>query len=77
MARLSALPTLRTWLIALVAVLGGNAIYFIVLLPELPPGWVHQPFAFDRGLALDFACCLALYLILRAAWARWWPLEGR
>jgi hypothetical protein len=76
-ARLPALSSLRTWLLSLVAVLGGNAIYFVLLLPELPPAWVHQPFQADRGLALDFACCLALYLILRAASARWWPVPGR
>lgn len=77
MARLSALPALRSWLLALVAVLGGNAIYFVLLLPELSPAWVHQPFQADRGLGLDFACCLALYLILWAASARWWPAAGQ
>ncbi|MBI2956909.1 MAG: hypothetical protein HYY26_06325 [Acidobacteria bacterium] len=52
---------------ALLAVLLGNAAYFFVLLPFLPAAWQHQPFQFDRGLALDFVLCLAFYLLLRAA----------
>lgn len=77
MARLSALPSLQNWLVSLAAVVGGNALYFLVLLPGLPPGWVHQPFRFDRGLALDFVLCLALYLILRSVSARLWPVAWR
>jgi len=48
-----------------------------VLLPGLPPDWVHQPFQLDRGLALDFVLCLALYLILRSVSARLWPVAWR
>lgn len=45
------------------AILAGNLIYFFLLSPRLPDAWRHQPFAFDRGLALDFLLCLALYLL--------------
>lgn len=55
---------MNTWFRALVAVLAGNALYFVVLMPVLPPGLRHTPYAYDLGLALDFAICLALYLAL-------------
>lgn len=63
----------RTWPAAawrdfLLAVLAGNALYYLALFGLLPSGWQHQPFAFDRGLGLDFVLCLALYALLR--WAR-------
>jgi hypothetical protein len=49
---------------ALGAVLAGNAIYFLLLLPRLP-GWArHAPFTLDVGLILDFVICVALYLAL-------------
>ncbi len=37
---------------AVVAVLGGNALYFLVLFEHLPESWQHQPLALDRGLGL-------------------------
>lgn len=52
---------------ALIAVLGGNALYFLFLNPQLPPPWQHQPFALDRGLGLDFLLCLVLFALLRLA----------
>ena len=52
---------------ALAAVLGGNALYFLLLGPRLPDPWHHQPFALDRGLGLDFLLCLALFGVLRLA----------
>lgn len=55
---------MNVWLRALVAVLAGNALYFVVLTPVLPPGLRHRPFAYDLGLAIDFVICLALYLVL-------------
>lgn len=56
----------RAFVEALAAVLAGNAVYFLLLAPVLPPGWRHQPLALDRGLALDFLLCLALYAAARA-----------
>jgi len=51
---------------ALAAVLAGNAVYFLLLAPALPPAWRHEPLALDRGLALDFLLCLGLYVAVRA-----------
>jgi H+/gluconate symporter-like permease len=46
---------------ALLAVLAGNAIYFLVLAPLLPPAARHQPLQLDLGLVVDFGVCLAVY----------------
>jgi len=48
---------------SLVAVLLGNAIYFL-LVPYLPPAARHQPQKIDWGLAVDFWFCLAIYGLL-------------
>ncbi|MBI4464987.1 MAG: hypothetical protein HY647_09810 [Acidobacteria bacterium] len=48
----------------LVAVLGGNFLYFGILYPYLPPGARHHPFHLDWGLAIDFWICVALYGLL-------------
>ena len=50
------------------AILAGNALYFLVLAPQLPASWQHQPFVLDRGLLLDFGLCLAAYGLIRL-WA--------
>ncbi|MBI4466172.1 MAG: hypothetical protein HY656_01925 [Acidobacteria bacterium] len=55
---------------ALGAVLAGNALYFLLLLPRLPEPWQHQSFALDRGLGLDFLICLSLYGLVRTVRAR-------
>lgn len=47
------------------AVLLGNALYFLLLLPRLPEFWRHQRFALDAGLGLDFLVCLGLYALAR------------
>lgn len=57
----------RAWGTFLVAALLGNGLYFLVLSPHLPEPWQHRPFAFDRGLGLDFLLCLAAYGLLRLA----------
>ncbi len=44
----------------LAAILVGNAVYF-TLLPHLPARVRHEPYAFDLGLILDFALCVAAY----------------
>jgi len=51
---------------ALAAVLAGNALYFLLLTPELPAWARHQPFTLDAGLLVDFLVCLAVYLGLGA-----------
>lgn len=57
--------TKRRWIEYLIAVLAGNAMYFLVLLPGLPPRFQNQPNRFDLGLLLDFACCLLVYAAIR------------
>jgi H+/gluconate symporter-like permease len=57
--------TLRRWIEYLVAVLVGNAIYFLILFPDLPPFLQHAPFGFDLGLLLAFVCCVAVYGVIR------------
>jgi hypothetical protein len=43
------------------AVLLGNLLYFVVLMPILPPVGHHQPNRLDWGLLVDFWVCLAAY----------------
>ena len=47
-----------------VAVISGNAIYFILLMPLLPPVARHKPYQLDLGLIVDFWVCLACYGIV-------------
>lgn len=54
----------------LVAILGGNAIYFWLLLPLMPAEWHHRPSSLDRGLLVDFALCVGLYWLLRGIRSR-------
>jgi H+/gluconate symporter-like permease len=61
----SARMTPRRWIEYTIAILIGNAIYFWVLFPGLAPVAQHQPFRFDLGLALDFACCVIIYGAIR------------
>jgi hypothetical protein len=55
--------TSRRLKLALLAIVLGNGVYFF-LYPRLPAVWRHQPFVIDRGLALDFLLCAALYGLL-------------
>lgn len=48
---------------ALLAIVLGNGVYFF-LYSHLPAAWQHQPFVADRGLALDFLLCVAIYGVL-------------
>jgi hypothetical protein len=57
--------TRRRWIEYLVAILVGNAIYFAVLHPALPPEVQHQPARVDAGLLIDFACCVLVYGAIR------------
>jgi hypothetical protein len=42
---------------SLIAVLGGNLVYFL-LMPHLPPAAQHHPPHFDLGVIVDFWLCL-------------------
>jgi hypothetical protein len=57
--------TPRRWVEYLVGILAGNAIYFAVLHPSLPPALQHKPFGCDVGLLVDFACCVLVYGAIR------------
>jgi hypothetical protein len=52
---------LRSWLKALAAVIAGNLVYFLALMPHLPPAGRHHANHLDLGLAVDFWVCLAMY----------------
>ena len=64
--------TPRRWIEYTVAIVVGNAVYFLVLFPGLPPGLQHQPpdathrlGRFDAGLILYFLSCVAVYGAIR------------
>ena len=63
-------PAVANFLHALVAVLAGNAAYFL-LMPHLPPAARHVPPRLDLGLVVDFWICLVILGIIKtAAWLR-------
>ena len=49
---------------ALVAVMVGNLIYFVVM-PHLPAGAQHRTFRQDWGIVVDFAICLVIFWIVK------------
>jgi len=57
-------PTVRNSLDALVAVLVGNAIYFL-LMPHLPRVMRHSLFKEDWGLVVDFVVCTIVFVIVK------------
>ncbi len=57
---------LLNFLQALLAIILGNLVYF-VLIPHLPPAAKHHPFHLDLGLILDFWFCLVAYGLIRTA----------
>jgi hypothetical protein len=59
-------PVLFNFLQALLAIILGNVVYF-VLIPSLPPAARHHPFHVDLGLILDFWFCLVAYGMIRTA----------
>jgi ABC-type uncharacterized transport system permease subunit len=46
---------------SLVAVVVGNAIYFLLLMPLLPAAGRHGIARIDLGLAIDFWVCLVVF----------------
>jgi hypothetical protein len=55
---------LRQYFKTLLAVIGGNFLYFVVLQPVLPPAARHRLYQVDWGLVIDFWVCLACYGLL-------------
>ena len=54
---------------ALIAIILGNVVYFL-LLPSLPPIARHHRFHIDVGMVVDFWLCLVAYGLIRTA-RRW------
>ena len=57
--------TPRRWLEYLVAILVGNAIYYLSLAPNLPETLRHHGFKTDWGTLVDLAVCAAVYGLIR------------
>jgi len=55
---------LRRLLKQTIAVIGGNLLYFFVLMPHLPAAGRHRPDRLDLGLIVDFWACVVLYGIV-------------
>jgi hypothetical protein len=53
------------WLEYLIAILIGNAIYYLSLAPHLPQALRHQGFEIDGGVIVDFVVCVAVYWLIR------------
>ncbi len=51
----------RRLLKQLAAILIGNAIYFLLLMPHLPAAAQHRPDKLDLGLLVDFWICVVVY----------------
>jgi hypothetical protein len=54
---------------SLIAVLAGNALYFLIM-PYLPPAARHNPAHFDLGVLVDFWICL-VFLGLIKTFSKW------
>ncbi len=61
--------TVTNFLDALIAVLAGNAIYY-VLAPHLPMVARHGLFKEDWGLVVDFAICTVIFVAVKMARGR-------
>jgi len=55
---------MKNFLDALVAVLAGNAIYFL-LMPHLPAVIRHRLFKEDLGLLVDFLICAVIFAVVK------------
>lgn len=66
-------PAVTNFVHSLIAVLAGNAMYFLSM-PYLPPLAQHVAPRLDFGLVVDFWFCLAaLGIVKTAAWIRQRP----
>lgn len=50
---------------AVIAVIAGNALYFLVLWPHLPERARHELYRIDVGLLVDFWVCLACFGVIK------------
>jgi len=57
---------LMNFLQALLAIILGNIVYFL-LVPSLPPIARHHPYRIDLGTLIDFWFCLVAYGLIRTA----------
>ena len=57
---------MKNFLDALVAVLAGNAIYFL-LMPHMPAAIRHRLFKEDLGLLVDFCICTVIFAAVKYA----------
>ena len=55
----------RNLLAAFVAVIAGNAIYFLLLWQHLPQRARHQVYRIDLGLVVDFWLCVAAFGVIK------------
>lgn len=74
-ALLSFVP--RNWLKALLAVVLGNVVYFLLLMPRLPPAGRHYPNRLDWGLVVDFWVCIAMYGLIDRLYTKLRSRAGR
>jgi len=65
----SKLSVRLNFLQALLAIILGNIVYFL-LVQSLPPIARHRPLRIDLGMVLDFWFCLVAYGLIRTA-RRW------
>ena len=66
---MSKLSVTTNFLQSLLAVLLGNAAYYI-LMPSLPAAARHRLFQMDLGLLVDFWFCAVAFGLIRTA--QWW-----
>ena len=57
-------PVVRNFLEALLAVVAGNAIYFL-LMPHLPAAVRHSWLKEDWGLLVDFGICTVIFVAVK------------
>jgi hypothetical protein len=53
----------KRWIKYLIAIVVGNAVYFL-LAPLLPPAGQHHPYHADLGLFVDLWFCVAIYGVI-------------
>jgi hypothetical protein len=53
---------------AIIAVIAGNAIYFLLLWPRLPANARHEVYRIDVGLLIDFWLCAACFGLVKLIW---------
>lgn len=56
---------------SLIAILIGNAVYFLVLSPRLPPSARHGINRIDLGLLVDFWVCVVIYGVIELMLRMW------